>query len=145
MASATESKICFFFQTPLQLPERTRLKVFLKSLFRKERKRLHRINYIFCTDQQLLSINLEYLKHDYFTDIITFELSKPGDAIEAEVYISVDRVKDNARNLGETIQKELHRVIFHGALHLCGYRDKTLAEKNNMRIAEDHYLEKYFK
>jgi rRNA maturation RNase YbeY len=145
MASSTKSKICFFFQSRVQLPERTRLKAFLESIFRKETKRLRRINYIFCTDQQLLGINREYLKHDYYTDIITFELSPHGDPVEAEVYISVDRVKDNARNLGETIKMELHRVIFHGALHLCGHGDKTVVEKKKMRALEDFYLQRYFK
>lgn len=101
------------------------------------------LNYIFCTDRQLLEINRQYLKHDYYTDIITFELSGPTDPIEGEIYISIDRVKENARILKEKLNKELHRVIFHGALHLCGYSDKSKKEILKMRKMEDQCLLNY--
>lgn len=101
------------------------------------------VNYIFCTDKALLKINQDFLKHDYYTDIITFDLSE-GDEVVAEIYISIDRVKDNARKLGVSFQRELHRVIFHGALHLCGYKDKSPKDSTMMRNREDFYLKKYF-
>ncbi len=103
------------------------------------------VNFIFCTDQELLSINEEYLKHDFFTDIITFELSDPHDPrIEADIYISVDRVRENARIFDERVNIELHRVIFHGILHLCGFKDKTTQQKGTMRAQENAALEEYF-
>lgn len=144
MPSQTKSKIYFFFQTSVSLRNRTGLKEFIKSIFRKEKKKLESLNYIFCTDRQLLDINRQYLNHDFYTDIISFELSEKGQPVEGEIYISVDRVKENAASLGETFNHELHRVIFHGALHLCGYRDKTQAEIGAMRAAENYYLERFY-
>ena len=145
MSSSTKSKIYFFFQTPVNLRYRTRLKKFIESIFKKEKKNLSNLNYIFCTDKQLLEINRQYLKHDFYTDIITFELSPKNQPIVGEIYISVDRVKDNALSLGEPQYSELHRVIFHGALHLCGYRDKDKKEILKMRGMEDEYLQQYFR
>ena len=81
--------------------------------------------------------------HNYYTDIVTFELSENPGHIQAEVYISIDRVRENAKNLGVSFRSELHRVIFHGVLHLCGYSDKKRAEKAEMRRMEDLYLSKY--
>ncbi len=104
------------------------------------------VNFIFCTDQELLSINEEYLNHDFFTDIITFELSDPHEPrIEADIYISVDRVRENARIFGEKVNIELHRVIFHGILHLCGFKDKTDQQKRTMRSQENTALKEYFR
>ncbi len=143
--SSSKSKVCFFFEKPgFSLENRGHLKTFIEALFRKEKKKLGSLNYIFCSDKRLLEINRQYLAHDYYTDIITFDLSA-SDATEAEVYISIDRVKDNARALGVTFKSELHRVIFHGALHLCGYGDKKIADQKIMRKKEDLYLIKYFK
>ncbi len=143
MSSSSKSKIYFFFQTPVSLRDRTRLKKFIAGIFVKEKKVLEVLNYIFCTDKQLLEINRQYLKHDFYTDIITFELSEKGQSIEGEVYISIDRVKDNALNLDEPIKKELQRVMFHGVLHLCGYKDKTQKDKKLMSEKEDFYLKVY--
>ena len=84
------------------------------------------------------------MKHDFYTDIITFDLSESEDII-AEIYISIDRVRDNAKALGISFKSEIHRVIFHGALHLCGFGDKTKGEKTEMREKEDFYLQKYDK
>ena len=145
MRSPTESKIYFFFQTPVTLRQRTRLKQFLETLFKKEGKRLKSLNYIFCSDKQLLEINRQYLNHDFYTDIITFELSSKGIPVEGEIYISIDRVKDNALRIGETLQKETLRVVFHGALHLCGYKDKTKEQIRKMREKEDFYIALYSK
>ncbi|WP_276504150.1 rRNA maturation RNase YbeY [Terrimonas pollutisoli] len=145
MRSSTESKIYFFFQTPVSLlRHRTRLKKFLETLFNKEKKSLQSLNYIFCTDKQLLEINRQYLQHDYYTDIITFELSAKEMPVEGEVYISIDRIRDNAQSHHEPVYIELHRVIFHGALHLCGYKDKTRQQSATMRRKENEYLSLFF-
>ncbi|MFC0776329.1 rRNA maturation RNase YbeY [Terrimonas alba] len=145
MRSSTESKIYFFFQTQVNLQQRTRLKKFLESLFKREEKSLQSLNYIFCSDRQLLEINRQYLNHDFYTDIISFELSSKGAPVEGEIYISIERVKDNALTIGETLQRELLRVIFHGALHLCGYKDKTKEQIRKMREKEDFYIALYSK
>lgn len=125
------------------MENRQALKACVESLFKKERKSLESLNYIFCTDKRLLEINRQFLQHDYYTDIITFDLST-GPSTTGEIYISIDRVKDNARTLGTSIKSELHRVIFHGALHLCGYGDKKKEEVVVMRNKEDYWLSRYF-
>lgn len=102
------------------------------------------MNYIFCSDTRLLEINKKFLNHDYYTDIISFDFSE-GVSTQAEVYISIDRVKENARGLGVSFKSELHRVVFHGALHLCGYGDKTKKARETMRKKEDYYLLDFFK
>ncbi len=116
------------------------MKDFIAAIFKKEGKGLSLINYVFCSDEYLLQINRDFLQHDYYTDIITFGLSAPKAPIEAEVYISLDRVKDNAKTQKTTYREELLRVIFHGALHLCGYKDKSAAQAKTMREKEDQYL-----
>jgi probable rRNA maturation factor len=135
--------IQFHFLEPITLRDRTRLKRFLGNLFRKETSPLAELHYIFCSDRRLLEINREYLKHDYYTDIISFALSEPGQPINAEIYISVDRVRENAHEFCSSLQMELHRVIFHGALHLCGYNDKTKQEAKKMRQMEEKCLALY--
>lgn len=129
----------------LSLPAKTALKVFIENLFKKEKTPLAAINFIFCSDKYLLSINQQFLNHDYYTDIITFGLHDKGSPVVAEVYISTDRVKDNAKTHGTTFSNEMHRVLFHGALHLCGYKDKTKANIAMMRAKEDEYLKRYMK
>ncbi|MES2374785.1 MAG: rRNA maturation RNase YbeY [Bacteroidota bacterium] len=124
----------------LQLPGKTELKAFIQSVFKKEKRALDSITYIFCSDEFLLQMNRDFLKHDYYTDIITFGLSERNEPVEAEVYISLDRVKDNATTMRVTFKEETLRVIFHGALHLCGYKDKKKSEIVLMRSKEDHYL-----
>lgn len=142
MPSTPSIQFHFLIEVPLR--ERIRLKSFLPTLFRKEKKQLAELQYIFCSDPYLLDINKQYLKHNYYTDIITFDLSERGQPINAEIYISVDRVRDNARSFGNTLKNELHRVIFHGALHLCGYKDKSQQDEKLMRKMEDQYLKLYF-
>lgn len=143
--SLSKSKVYFFYQgVKPRLQDRTKLKKFIELVFKKEGKRLLSINYIFCTDEALLEINKQFLKHDFYTDIITFDLSETAD-LTAEIYISIDRVRDNANTLGTSFKSELHRVIFHGVLHLCGYKDKTEIEKAKMRGKEDSYLLSYLK
>jgi probable rRNA maturation factor len=136
--------IRFNFLQPIDLRDRTRLKRFLASLFKKEKKQLGELQYIFCADDYLLQINRQYLNHNYFTDIITFDLSEKDQLINAEIYISVDRVRENAREFGFTLKQELHRVMFHGALHLCGYKDKNPKDAQLMRRMEDKWLRGYF-
>lgn len=145
MSSLSPPLVRLHFLSEVPLRERSRLKDFLPLIFKKEKKQLAEIQYIFCSDDYLLGINKQYLDHDYYTDIITFDLSEPGKPINAEIYISVDRVRDNARSFGTSLKKELHRVIFHGALHLCGYRDKKQQEEQVMRKMEDQYLALYFR
>ncbi len=98
------------------------------------------INYIFCTDEYLLHMNRHYLQHDTLTDIISFELSEKGKALLADIFISVERVRENAGLFRTGIGMELKRVIFHGALHLAGYGDKTAGEKKRMRDKEEEWL-----
>jgi probable rRNA maturation factor len=140
----TGSKVYFHFLKDLTLSDRSRLKLFIAFLFKKEKKRLGEIHYIFCSDEYLLAINRQYLQHDFYTDIITFGLSEPGKPINAEIYISVDRVRENAEAFTNSLKNELHRVIFHGVLHLCGYGDKKKKEEVLMRKMEDRYLRLYF-
>lgn len=134
----------FFQQTKISLSDRNRLKAFIEQIFKNEKKTLSSINYIFCSDEYLLEINRQFLKHDYYTDIITFNLSEDPKKIEGEIYISIDRVRENACNAGVTTKEELYRIIFHGALHLCGYKDKTPKDKKEMTRAEDRNLKLYF-
>jgi len=98
------------------------------------------VNYIFCSDQYLLKINQEYLNHNTYTDIITFENTEETGKLEADIFISIDRVKENAQKLASNSDSELHRVIIHGVLHLLGFNDKTEADKNRMREKEDACL-----
>ena len=115
---------------PITLRNKTAVKKAVFDLFVAEGKPLSEINYVFCSDSYLVQINRSFLQHDYFTDIITFDLSD-GDETVGEVYISVDTVKANAADHLVTFQEELLRVIFHGALHLCGYKDKKKSEEIN--------------
>ncbi len=104
-----------------------------------EKKTLDSISYVFCTDDYLLEINQNHLNHDTYTDIITFDYSE-GDLISSEIYISVDRVKENSKSFTHSFTDEMHRVIIHGVLHLIGYKDKTESEAQTMRGKEDYYL-----
>lgn len=142
--TSSKSKVCFFFEKKnFNLKNRGPLKAFIEALFKKEGKKLESLNYIFTSDKELLKINQDFLQHDDLTDIITFEYSNT-DKTQGEIYISVDRVKENALALKIPFTQELHRVIFHGALHLCGYKDKTTFHVKKMRGREDYYLGQYF-
>ncbi|HNP54881.1 MAG TPA: rRNA maturation RNase YbeY [Ferruginibacter sp.] len=134
----------FHFQTTITLKDRRRLKAFIEQLVRKEAGLPVEIQFIFCSDEELLQINRDYLKHDYYTDIITFDLSEPSrKQIQSDIFISIDRVKENAQGLSVSTYEELHRVMFHGVLHLCGYKDKSARDQTLMRSKEDFYLKKY--
>ncbi|QLH33074.1 MAG: rRNA maturation RNase YbeY [Cyclobacteriaceae bacterium] len=112
----------------------------IKTVIGKYEPTFSELSYVFCSDDFLLSINKEFLKHNTLTDIITFRLSESGEPIEAEVYISIDRVAENALNFRTTVDQELHRVIIHGVLHLIGFKDKKPAEKALMRKTEEACL-----
>jgi len=125
------------------LKDKKRLILFLPYIFTDTNKVLGTVNYIFCSDHYLLQINKEFLQHDFYTDIITFNLSDNKKEITGEIYISIDRVKDNAQQLNQRYTDEIKRVIFHGALHLCGYNDKKANDIKTIRRAEDYYLARY--
>ncbi|MCW5907558.1 MAG: rRNA maturation RNase YbeY [Chitinophagales bacterium] len=111
------------------------------------------LSFVFCSDEYLLNINRQFLNHDYYTDIITFPLSEQSNTLEGEIYISIHRVKENSAKYSKPahrsslivhpFEKELHRVLFHGILHLLGYKDKTPAQKAKMRTAEDQWLKAF--
>lgn len=112
----------------------------IQFAIKKERFRLIELNFIFCSDKELFNINVEYLNHHTFTDIITFDNSDGERDVEGDIFISVDRVKENAEKLGIGVPDEIHRVMIHGVLHLLGYSDKGKEQKNRMRGKEDQYL-----
>mgnify|MGYP006292505977 FL=1 len=134
-------KIRFFRNgVRFRLTESGLLKKWLEKVAHKEGGRLEGLNYIFCTDTFLLEMNRTHLGHDYFTDIITFDLSVDSGLITGDIYISVDRVRENATEFKEPFSRELQRVMVHGLLHLLGYKDKTKAEKEAMRRKEEACL-----
>ena len=137
--------INFSYQIPrVALDSRKALKEFISLLCKKENRAIDEINIVFCSDDYLLQINQQFLNHDTYTDIISFDYTETKGPLNGEIYISVDRVKDNALQLGSSFKQEIHRVIFHGILHLCGYKDKLKADKLLMREKEDFYLREYF-
>jgi rRNA maturation RNase YbeY len=125
------------------LKNRVALKSFIEKRVKKEGLSIESLNYVFCSDKYLLEINKQFLDHNYYTDIISFDLSEVPGQLIGEVYISVDRVKDNAKTHGATFSEELLRVIFHGALHFCGYKDKKPSDVKKMRQMEDLWLTAY--
>lgn len=114
----------------------------LEEIILSEGKKMGDINYIFCDDEYLLKINQDYLQHDYYTDIITFDSVK-GKTISGEIFVSLQRISDNASTLSKNYEEELRRVLAHGILHLCGYKDKSEAEEQEMRRKEDYYIARY--
>ena len=118
--------------------EKKRIK-WIKDSIKNEAKKVGEISYIFCSDEYLHKMNLEYLNHDTYTDIITFDYTEEN-IVSGDIFISIDRVKENAIKFKTLFEKELSRVIIHGALHLMGYKDKSAQEKEQMRSKEDFYL-----
>ena len=127
------------------IPNKKKIRVLIKQLCLSEKKDLSFLNLIFCSDEYLLEINKKHLNHDYFTDVITFDFSEDNKKIEGDVYISVDRVADNAIKHKQEKDSELIRTIIHGTLHLFGYKDKTKKEKEIMTSKENKYLSLYRK
>lgn len=144
MTNRSQSIYFHFPAGRVYLPNRNRLRKYLLSIFRKHGKKVGQVNYIFCSDADLLKINIKYLKHHTLTDIITFPYHNPGNPILSDIFISIDRIKENARKFETSVVSELYRVMFHGALHLCGYNDKTQNQKKIMRQKENFYLNHYW-
>lgn len=131
--------IQFSFQTNYPLKSRTKIKQWIKQVIEAKEKKTGNITYIFCDDEYLLEVNKQYLQHDYYTDVITFDYVE-NDLISGDIFISTDRVRENALAFGSSETEELHRVIIHGALHLLGLKDKSEKEASQMRQAENEAL-----
>ncbi|MGY4538864.1 putative rRNA maturation factor [Mucilaginibacter sp. UYNi724] len=125
-----------------KLKNKTAVRKWITDTIVAEGHKLSELTYIFCSDNYLLKINQEYLDHDTYTDIITFDNSEDDGVIVGDIFISIERIKENAAKFGVTAEQELHRVIIHGTLHLLGYPDKTPAAKKKMTQKEDFYLDK---
>ncbi len=121
-----------------------KINVWLSSLIKINQFKLEEINYILCSDEYLLKVNQDFLDHDYYTDIITFDNSEEEGVIESDIFVSVDRVEDNAKELKEEFSKEIIRVLAHGVLHLLGFKDKTEDDANEMRKQEEKAIELYY-
>ncbi len=134
--------INYFFENTEAITLPTNTSSWIENLILEEGKKLGEITYVFCDDAYLLKVNQDYLQHDYYTDIITFDYVK-GKTISGDIFVSLQRISDNASTLSNSLEKELQRVIAHGVLHLCGYKDKTEEEEKLMRSKEDYYLSKY--
>ncbi len=134
--------ITYFFENiaEQQIPET--ITPWLEKLILNEGKKPGEITYIFCDDEHLLQVNRDFLQHDYYTDIITFDYVK-GKTISGDIFVSLPRISDNASALSKNPEEEFRRVLAHGILHLCGYKDKTDAEQEEMRSKEDFYLKLY--
>ncbi|UBB89002.1 rRNA maturation RNase YbeY [Candidatus Kaistella beijingensis] len=131
--------IQFFFENIDEIPISTATISWLEDVIKTENKKLGEINYIFCDDEYLLKVNQDFLDHDYYTDIITFDYVK-GKTISGDIFVSLPRISDNAKTLVRDFNSEFHRVLAHGILHLMGYKDKTEEEITVMRQKEDFYL-----
>ena len=131
--------ISFNYETAFSLDNETQLSDWIVKVISKEGCKLEEINYIFCDDDYLLKLNVEFLNHDTLTDIISFDYSV-GKIIQGDIYISIERVKDNAVDFKVSTLEELYRVMVHGVLHYCGYNDKSEDEERVMRQKENHYL-----
>ncbi len=131
--------ISFFYETDFKINKAANWKKWIESAVKDEGFKTDDINYIFCDDEYLLQINIDYLQHDYYTDVIGFQYSD-GPELSGDIYISIDRVKDNAAENKISFDKELSRVMIHGILHFMNYKDKTEEEIEKMRTAEDKWL-----
>ena len=131
--------INYFYESDFKINEESIYSDWIRAVFISEQKKFEEINYIFCDDEYLLRINRKYLDHDYYTDIITFDNSV-SSLIMSDIYISVERVKENADDYGVDFINELKRVMIHGVLHLCGYKDKAKEEQELMTTKENEKL-----
>ena len=134
-----ESNISFYSVDTFSLKTESEITTCIKAIAADESWEVRDIAFVFCDDNYLLKINKEFLDHDTYTDIITFDYSV-GNEIISEIYVSTDRVEENAKKHKQTFENELHRVMIHGILHLCGYNDKLAEERQIMRDKENHYL-----
>ena len=133
--------INFFIEDiDFKLNGKNNFKAWLKKVAEIEGFRIGDLNYIFCSDQYLHKINLEYLEHDTYTDIITFDNSEDEKTIEGDIFVSIERITDNSHTLKTPLEEEIKRVIVHGLLHLCGYDDHSSEDKEKMRCLESEYI-----
>ena len=131
--------IQYFFENEEEITLPENCSEWVEKLILNEEKKVGNINYIFCDDEYLLKVNQDFLNHDYYTDIITFDYVK-GKTISGDIFISLPRISENASTLSSSFEKELLRVLAHGVLHLCGYKDKSDEEQKEMRAKEDFYI-----
>ncbi|SHM83241.1 rRNA maturation RNase YbeY [Mucilaginibacter sp. OK098] len=133
-----------FFEEDItyKLKNKTAVRQWITETIQSEGYKLKELTYVFCSDSYLLQINQQYLDHDTYTDIITFDNSEIANTIIGDIFISIDRIRENALKFSKTEADELHRVIIHGALHLLGYTDKSAPDKKKMTLKEDFYLNK---
>ena len=131
--------INFNYETEFSLENEEQVSKWISNTIKLESYKLEEINYVFCDDDYLHKLNVEFLKHDTLTDIISFDYSV-GKIIQGDIFISIERVADNAKDFGVSFEEELNRVIIHGVLHYCGYKDKTDTDVEVMRAKENYYL-----
>ncbi len=136
--------ISFNYELDFKLPNEEEVSVWISSVISSEDFKEGDINYIFCNDEYLLNLNVEFLKHDSLTDIISFDYSV-GKELHGDIFISIERVIDNAKSFEVSFEKELNRVLVHGVLHYCGYKDKSDKDVKLMREKEDHYLNELYR
>jgi len=134
--------INFYNKDASYIVTKRKIRAWLSMVLEQEQKKTGEISFIFCSDEYLLTLNNQYLNASYLTDVITFDYCE-DDFISGDIFISVDRVKENAKLYQQTTSKEMHRVILHGVLHLCGYKDKTEKEIQQMREKEEYYLQQF--
>lgn len=133
--------ISFNYETDFELENVDQLSNWISKTILEENCKEGEINYIFCSDDDLHQLNVDFLNHDTLTDIISFDYSV-GKELHGDIYISIDRVKENALDFNVSFNDEMARVIIHGVLHYCGYKDKSEADEKQMRSKEDYYLAK---
>ena len=133
----------FSEEIPYTLKEKLNRKRWLTKIATNAGFKIKELNYVFCSDEYLYQMNRDYLKHDTYTDIITFDNSEKKDDIEGDIFISIDRVRENAKTLAQEVETEMNRVLAHGLLHLMGYKDKTQEETALMRLKEEESLKLY--
>jgi rRNA maturation RNase YbeY len=131
--------INFNYETTFSLENEVQLSNWIKGVIAAEGFKLEEVNYIFCDDAYLLKLNVEFLNHDTLTDIISFDYTV-GKIIQGDIFISIERVTENAHDYNVSVQEELNRVMVHGVLHYCGYKDKSESEERLMRQKENLYL-----
>ena len=138
-----DTNICFYNEdVNYRLVGKDKIRLWILATIKQEKKQARDISFVFCSDEYLLEINQEHLNADYLTDVITFDFTEENQ-VSGDIFISVDRVKENAKLYKQKYYQEMLRVILHGILHLCGYKDKTDDEEKQMREKEDYYLQKF--
>ena len=133
----------FSEEIPYTLKEKLNRKRWLTKIATNAGFKIKELNYVFCSDEYLYQMNRDYLKHDTYTDIITFDNSEKKDDIEGDIFVSIDRVRENAKTLAQEVETEMNRVLAHGLLHLMGYKDKTQEETALMRLKEEESIKLY--